>query len=167
MPAPFETVQTCPEGLVVDRHVVGLARGQQRGERERPVGADAQRVATVVLEEHRARQPRHRTADRLRARFAQDTVTLVTLAEATVPGPVRRPCRPAQRDWLDRHVVGRPVASSVANVNDPLALMLRSSPPLSCRATVPESPETVPPTESVPRGRLRPPSCRRSRRRWP
>ena len=34
----------------------------------------------------------------------------------------------------------------MANVNGPLPPTLRSSPPLSCSTTVPDSPETVPPT---------------------
>jgi hypothetical protein len=34
-------------------------------------------------------------------------------------------------------------------VNGPLLRTLRSSPPLSCNTTVPESPETVPPIEYV------------------
>ena len=37
----------------------------------------------------------------------------------------------------------------MANVNAPLLLTLRSSPPLSCNTTVPDSPETVPPIEYV------------------
>ena len=44
-------------------------------------------------------------------------------------------------------VGGALVASWVVKVKVPLALTLRSSPPLSSRTTVPESPETVPPTE--------------------
>ena len=42
-----------------------------------------------------------------------------------------------------------PRSRPVAKVNAPLALTLRSSPPLSCSTTVPDSPETVPPTEYV------------------
>ena len=34
----------------------------------------------------------------------------------------------------------------MAKVNDPFALTLRLSPPLSCSTTVPDRPETVPPT---------------------
>ena len=41
-----------------------------------------------------------------------------------------------------------PVATLVANVNGPLAATDRSSPPLSCSTTVPDSPETDPPTEN-------------------
>ena len=37
----------------------------------------------------------------------------------------------------------------VANVNGPFALTLRSSPPLSCNTTVPDNPDTDPPTEYV------------------
>ena len=36
------------------------------------------------------------------------------------------------------------MASGVANVNAPLLLTLRSSPPLSCNTTVPDSPDTDP-----------------------
>ena len=36
----------------------------------------------------------------------------------------------------------------MANVNEPLAVTLRLSPPLSCSTTVPDSPDTVPPTEN-------------------
>src|SRR5689334_23676364 len=42
-----------------------------------------------------------------------------------------------------------PDASLVAKVNDPLAVTLRLSPPLSCSTTVPDRPDTVPPTENV------------------
>ena len=41
---------------------------------------------------------------------------------------------------------GVPVGSAVANVNVPVAGTLWLSPPLSCSTTVPDSPETVPPT---------------------
>ena len=34
-------------------------------------------------------------------------------------------------------------------MNAPLLLTLRSSPPLSCNTTVPDNPDTVPPTEYV------------------
>ena len=37
----------------------------------------------------------------------------------------------------------------MANVNAPLPLTLRSSPPLSCNTTVPDNPDTVPPIEYV------------------
>src|SRR5262249_9096289 len=42
-----------------------------------------------------------------------------------------------------------PLASAVANVNVPLALTVRLSPPLSCSTTVPDSPDTLPPTVYV------------------
>src|SRR5215468_2839231 len=71
---------------------------------------------------------------------AQETTTLVTLAEPTV------------HDWPDGldctvTLYGAPLATGVANVNDPFAPTLRLSPPLSCSTTVPDSAETVPPTE--------------------
>jgi hypothetical protein len=44
------------------------------------------------------------------------------------------------------------VAIGVANVNAPLLLTLRSSPPLSCSTTVPDNPDTVPQIEYVPGG---------------
>src|SRR5271165_4321878 len=80
------------------------------------------------------------------AAFAQVTATLVTLAEPTVPDPLD-----TVHDCPDGLVFtvtlyGAPVGSAAANVNDPFAVTLRLSPPLSCSTTVPDSPETVPPT---------------------
>jgi hypothetical protein len=42
-----------------------------------------------------------------------------------------------------------PSATGVLNVNGPLLLTLRSSPPLSRSTSVPDSPETAPPIEYV------------------
>ena len=44
-------------------------------------------------------------------------------------------------------------------MNDPFAVTLRLSPPLSCSTTVPDSPETVPPTvnDVVPPAEVLPP----------
>src|ERR1700730_575618 len=76
----------------------------------------------------------------------QETATLVTLAAAMVPEPLE-----TEQDWPEGLVCtvtlyGVPSASAVAKVKGPLALTLRLSPPLSCSTTVPDSPETVPPT---------------------
>src|SRR5215472_10668839 len=77
----------------------------------------------------------------------QVTATLVMLAEPTVPDPFA-----TVHDWPDGldctvTLYGAPLATGVANVNDPFAPTLRLSPPLSCSTTVPDSAETVPPTE--------------------
>ena len=74
------------------------------------------------------------------------TATLVTLAEVTVPDPpdTAQDCPDGFVSTVTLYVA--PLANAVANVNDPFALTLRLSPPLSCSTTVPDSPETVPPT---------------------
>ena len=79
---------------------------------------------------------------------AQVTATLVTLAEPIVPDPLA-----TEQDWPDGLVLTvtaypAPAATFVANVNGPLAATDRSSPPLSCSTTVPDSPDTDPPTEN-------------------
>ena len=78
---------------------------------------------------------------------AQLTATLVTLAEPIVPDPFE-----TEQVWPDGLVFtvtayAAPDANLVANVNEPFALTLRSSPPLSCNTTVPDNPDTDPPTE--------------------
>src|SRR5271165_6323709 len=80
------------------------------------------------------------------AEAAQETATLVTLAEPTVPDPFD-----TVQDWPAGFVFtvtlyAAPETSEVANVKDPFALTLRLSPPLSCSTTVPDRPDTVPPT---------------------
>src|SRR5689334_11943196 len=80
---------------------------------------------------------------------AQVTVTLVTFDDPIVPDPLE-----TVQVWLAGLVptvtaYAAPEASEVANVNDPFAVTLRLSPPLSCSTTVPDSPDTVPPTEKV------------------
>ena len=73
------------------------------------------------------------------------TATLVTLAEPTVPDPpdTAQDCPDGFVSTVTLYVAPW---QRVANVNDPFALTLRLSPPLSCSTTVPDSPETVPPT---------------------
>ena len=72
---------------------------------------------------------------------------MVTLAEATVPDPPETVQVCPDGLVFTVTLYAAPLASAVANVNDPFAVTLRSSPPLSCSTTVPDSPETVPPTE--------------------
>ncbi len=79
--------------------------------------------------------------------MTQVTATLVTLAEPIVPEPFE-----TEQVWPDGLVFtvtayAAPDANLVANVNGPFALTLRSSPPLSCNTTVPDNPDTDPPTE--------------------
>ena len=77
------------------------------------------------------------------------TATPVTSAAATVPAPCAtvQTCRLGS--VLTVTAYSPPAAIGVANVNDPLLATVRSSPPLSCKTTVPDSPETVPPTVYV------------------
>src|SRR6185437_3797435 len=80
---------------------------------------------------------------------AQVSATLVTLALPTVPDPLV-----TVQVWLAGLVLtvtlyAAPAVSEVAKVNGPFAVTLRLSPPLSCSTTVPDSPETVPPTVNV------------------
>ena len=76
----------------------------------------------------------------------QVTATLVTLAEPTVPDPLATVQVCPDGLVFTVTAYGAPDTSAVANVNDPFADTLRLSPPLSCSTTVPDSPETVPPT---------------------
>ena len=73
----------------------------------------------------------------------------MTFAEPTVPEPFDtvQVCP----DGLDCTVTAyaAPPASWVPNVNEPFALTLSMSEPLSASTTVPDSPDTVPPTEYV------------------
>ena len=73
-------------------------------------------------------------------------MTLVTLAVPTVPEPLD-----TVQVWLAGFVptvtlYAAPDASEVAKVNDPFAVTLRLSPPLSFSTTDPDSPDTDPPT---------------------
>src|SRR5436190_319245 len=77
---------------------------------------------------------------------AQEIATLDTLAEPTVPIPLDTVQVCPDGFVFTVTLYGAPVGSAVANVNDPFALTLRLSPPLSCSTTVPDNPETVPPT---------------------
>ena len=75
------------------------------------------------------------------------TATLVTFADPMVPDPLA-----TEQVWpaglvFTVTLYADPAASPVLKVNGPLALTLRSLPPLSCKTTVPDRPETVPPTE--------------------
>jgi hypothetical protein len=75
----------------------------------------------------------------------QVTATFVTLAEPTVPLPlVTAHVCPAET-LPTVTLYGDPLGTGVANVNVPLAVRLRASPPLSLSTTVPDRPETVPP----------------------
>ncbi len=58
-----------PGGLGGDGDAVGLARQERGGEGEGPVVGHVQVVAPVVLEDQRARQPRHGAADGVRRRW--------------------------------------------------------------------------------------------------
>ena len=80
---------------------------------------------------------------------AQVTATLVTLADPTVPDPLATVQVCPAGFVFTVTLYAAPEASEVANVNDPFAVTLRLSPPLSCSTTVPDSPETVPPTVNV------------------
>src|SRR5580693_612538 len=75
----------------------------------------------------------------------QETATLVTLAEPTVPDPPD-----TVQDWPVGLVstvtlYAAPPARAVAKVNGPFAATLRLSLALSCSTTVPDRPQTVPP----------------------
>src|SRR5215831_19359801 len=80
---------------------------------------------------------------------AQVTATLVTLAEPTVPDPFDTVHVCPGGFVFTVTAYAAPPASAVANVNEPFADTLRLSPPLSCSTTVPDNPETDPPTEKV------------------
>ena len=80
---------------------------------------------------------------------AQVTATLVTLAEPIVPEPFETEQVCPDGFVFTVTAYAAPDANLVANVNGPFALTLRSSPPLSCNTTVPDNPDTDPPTEYV------------------
>ena len=81
----------------------------------------------------------------------QETATLVTLAEPTVPDPLDTVHVCPDGLVFTVTLYAAPPASAVANVNEPFAVTLRLSPPLSCSTTVPDSPDTVPPTVNARR----------------
>ena len=95
VPGPVRDRADLARWIGRDRHVVGRAIGQQRGERERAVGADAQVVAAVVLQDHRARQPRNGAADRVACPRTSppDQLPAVAAPLAMMPGapPVKVP----------------------------------------------------------------------------
>src|SRR5215469_15322244 len=80
---------------------------------------------------------------------AQVIATLVMLAEPMVPEPLETEQVCPVGLVFTVTLYAAPLASAVAKVNAPLALTLRLSPPLSCSTTVPDSPDTLPPTEKV------------------
>ena len=75
----------------------------------------------------------------------QVTATVVMLAEPTVPLPLATAHVCPAGATRDRDVVRGAGQNGVGNVNAPLAVRLRASPPLSLSTTVPDRPETVPP----------------------
>ena len=82
----------------------------------------------------------------------QETATLVTFDEPTVPEPLE-----TLQVWPDGLLFTvteyvAPPTSWVANVNGPLRATLRSLPPLFCNTTVPDNPDTLPPIEYVVAG---------------
>ena len=80
---------------------------------------------------------------------AQVTATLVTLAEAMVPEPLATvQVRPAGLVCTVT-LYAAPLASWVPKANKPFALTLSVPVPLSCSTTVPDNPDTIPPTEYV------------------
>src|SRR5204862_8252474 len=83
------------------------------------------------------------------ASAAHLTPMLVTFAEATVPVPADtwQVCPLGLRSEERR--VGKECRSRGAQVNSKIKMTIRSSPPLSCNTTVPDNPDTVPPTEYV------------------
>ena len=71
---------------------------------------------------------------------------MVTFAEPTVPEPLDTVQVCPDGFVFTVTLYAAPEASEVAKVNGPFAVTLRLSPPLSCSTTVPDSPDTVPPT---------------------
>src|SRR6476659_8826747 len=80
---------------------------------------------------------------------AQETATLVTLADPIVPEPLATAHVCPAGLVIPVTAYPAPLASAVANVNGPLAETVRLSPPLSCSTTDPDDPDTVPPTVYV------------------
>src|SRR5262245_15284361 len=79
--------------------------------------------------------------------LVQVTVTLVTLDAPMLPVPLE-----TAQVWpvglvFTVTAYAAPVGSCVAKVNGPFAPSARLSPLLSCSTTVPDNPDTVPPTE--------------------
>src|SRR5215813_12220814 len=91
------------------------------------------------------------------ALFWQSTATLVTLAEPIVPVPLATEHVCPDGLLLTVTVYGEPADRPVPNVKPPLADRVRLSPPLSCRTTVPLSPERVPPTVKLGPAAMPPP----------
>ena len=151
VPDPLATVQVCPDGFVFTVTAYGAPAPPSCANVNGPLAATDRSspplsCSTTVPDrpdtdpptenDPPVRRAGHRHAGHVgRAHRARPVGH-----RAGLPGRVR----------LHRHAYGAPVATLVANVNGPLASTDRSSPPLSCSTTVPDRPDTDPPTENDP-----------------
>src|SRR5215831_2705634 len=154
VPVPLPTVQVCPDGWVFTVTAYAAPLASCVGNAKEPFAVTVRAspplsFSTTVPDRPETVPPTEYVAGGL---VVQVTATVVTFAEPTVPVPL-----PTAQVWPDGWVFtvtayAAPPASCVGNVNGPLAVTVSASPPLSFSTTVPDRPETVPPTEYVAGG---------------
>ena len=149
VPEPLDTVQVCPDGFVFTVTLYAVPEASDVAKVNGPLAVTLRlspplSCSTTVPDSPDTVPPTLNVAT-----LAQETATLVTFAVPTVPEPLDtvHVCPDGFVFTVTPYAV--PEASDVAKVNGPLALTLRLSPPLSCSTTVPDSPDTVPPTLNV------------------
>src|SRR6185312_15690049 len=148
VPDPLDTVHVCPDGFVFTVTLYGAPLGSAVANVNDPFAVTLRlspplSCSTTVPDSPETVPP---TVNDPPVFVVQDTATFVTLAEPTVPDPLDTVHVCPDGFVFTVTLYGAPLGSAVANVNDPFAVTLRLSPPLSCSTTVPDSPETVPPT---------------------
>ena len=147
VPDPLATVQVCPDGLVFTvtaypAPVVTCVANVNGPFAVTVRSSPPLSCSTTVPDRPDTDPPTVNDA----AAVVQDTATLVTFAEPIVPDPLATVHVCPDGLVFTVTAYAAPVATLVANVNGPLAVTDRSSPPLSCSTTVPDRPETDPPT---------------------
>ena len=154
VPVPLLTVQVWPDGWVRTVTAYALPPASFVGKAKEPFAVTVRlspplSCSTTVPDSPETVPPTEYVTGGL---AVQVTATFVTFAEPTVPVPL-----PTVQVWPDGCVItvtayAAPLASCVGKAKEPFAVTVRLSPPLSCSTTVPDSPETVPPTEYVTGG---------------
>ena len=149
VPDPLDTVHVCPDGFVPTVTLYAAPPASEVAKVNDPFAVTLRlspplSCSTTVPDSPETVPPTVNVAT-----LAQETPTLVTLAEPIVPEPLDTVQVCPDGFVLTVTLYAAPLASEVAKVNDPFAVTLRLSPPLSCSTTVPDSPETVPPTVNV------------------
>src|SRR5215510_8068124 len=154
VPVPLPTVQVCPDGWVFTVTAYAAPLASCVGNAKEPFAVTVRAspplsFSTTVPDRPETVPPTEYVAGGL---AAQVTATVVTFAEPTVPVPLPT-VQVCPDGWVFTVTAyAAPLASCVGNAKEPFAVTVRASPPLSFSTTVPDRPETVPPTEYVAGG---------------